>query len=95
MGFGFPFPVWAQGGKNAVERYTVWKPITTSDATNLTGGVTHAVWVGGAGNIAAVAQDNTVQNFLAVPAGTWLPIGAKRINATNTTATNMLALYQV
>lgn len=55
--------------------------------------ITEAIWVGGAGVVAAIFADNTVQNFT-VPAGTLLPIKVKRVNLTNTTATLMVALYQ-
>lgn len=66
--------------------------ITPSDAVDLPQ-VPESVWVGGAGVIAAIMPDNTVQNFT-VPAGTMLSIRPKRINATNTTATLLVAMYQ-
>jgi hypothetical protein len=55
--------------------------------------VSRAIYVGGAGDVAAVMADGSVLTFSAVPAGTLLPIRCKRINSTNTTATLMLALY--
>lgn len=66
--------------------------ITASDVTNLTD-ITRAVYVGGAGNIAAVMATGEVITFTAVPAGTILPIRVSRINSTGTTATSMVALY--
>jgi len=66
--------------------------ITASDATDITD-TPRAIYVGGAGNIAAVMATGEVVTFTAVPAGTILPIRVKRINATNTTATAMVALY--
>jgi len=53
-----------------------------------------AIYVGGAGIVAAVFQDNSVVNFTAV-AGEILPIRIKRVNVTNTTATLMVALFLV
>lgn len=56
--------------------------------------VTRAVYVGGAGDIAAVGVDGGAPIvFKAVPAGVILPIRVSRINATSTTATNMVALW--
>jgi hypothetical protein len=51
-----------------------------------------AIWVGGAGNVACEFPSGTVL-IQGVPAGTLLPIRPSRINATNTTATLMVALF--
>lgn len=51
------------------------------------------VYVGGAGNIVAVMPDGTIGTFVGVPVGTMLEIRAFRINATGTTATNLVGLY--
>lgn len=78
--------------------YNAAADITTSDATdfalNATRGMPRAIYVGGAGIVAAVFQDGTVVNFTCV-AGQVLPVRVKRINATNTTATLLRALYMV
>jgi hypothetical protein len=66
--------------------------VTTHDTTEFAT-VSRAIYVGGAGDVAAVMADGSVLTFSAVPAGTLLPIRCKRINSTNTTATLMLALY--
>lgn len=65
--------------------------ITPHDSTDLAN-VTRGVWVGGAGNVAAVMKLGTVVTFVGVPAGTLLPIRVSRINATNTTATSLVGL---
>lgn len=73
--------------------------VTASDTVDIgtvNGMFPRALWVGAAGNIAAVAPNGTVRTFEAVPAGTLLPIQFKRINSTNTTgqsATSMVAVY--
>lgn len=66
--------------------------VTTSDSTNLSS-IARALYVGGAGNIAAVMPDDSVVTFVGLSAGTILPVRVKRVNATNTTATNIVALY--
>lgn len=73
--------------------------VTTSDSADLepyrTGRrLTTGLYVGGAGNVAAVAEDGTVTVFTAPPVGSILPIAVRRINATNTTATVLVALYR-
>lgn len=75
--------------------FNVWRPITPSDTVDLPN-VSHSLWVGGAGDVAAVMQNNVMPVVIAaVPAGSWLPLAAKRINATGTTATGLIALYEV
>ena len=65
--------------------------VTPSDSTEL--GPCRALYVGGAGNVVVWMpgrSDNIT--FLAVPAGTILPVMARRVMAA-TTATNIVALY--
>ena len=54
-----------------------------------------AIYVGGAGNVTAVLQDGSTVLFTAPPVGSIIPVRAKRVNATGTTATALVALYQV
>lgn len=68
-----------------------WVAVTPSDTVNISA-VPRALYVGVTGDVAAVGLDDQVATFKAVPAGTILPITAKRVNATSTTATNILAL---
>lgn len=76
-----------------VEAYNIWTPITPSDTVDLPR-VTLGLFVGGAGTLAAVMENNVMPGALTVAAGAWLPIRARRINLTNTTATGIVALYQ-
>jgi len=71
-----------------------WKyaAVTPSNSTDFDV-LCRALYIGGAGNVVAVMYDNTTVTFSGVPAGTLLPIACRRINSTNTTATNMVALY--
>lgn len=51
-----------------------------------------ALYVGGEGDVAAVTGNNVAVTFVGVPAGTILPIACRRVNDTNTDATNIVAL---
>jgi len=65
-------------------------PITPSDSVNFTDEV-RQIYVGTGGNIAVVNQDNSVVVFQGVLGGTVLgPFFIKRVNATSTTATNLV-----
>lgn len=66
--------------------------VTAHDSNNFTT-ETRGLYVGGAGNIAIVMRDGTTATLSSVPAGTFIPIRLKRINSTNTTATNMVGFY--
>lgn len=75
-----------------IEPYNIWVPVTASDSVDLPR-LTDAVYAGSNGVIAAVEQDGSVVNFHCVT-GVVIPIAAKRINSTSTTATNIVALYR-
>jgi hypothetical protein len=85
----------------SIQRYNVYFPIVPSDTVNIdrvnqSGGLsecTDAIWIGAAGIVAAVMQNDTVVSFTCV-AGTLLPIAVKRVNLAVTTATLLVALYQ-
>lgn len=67
--------------------------IVPSDvATGANDQVFHSLWIGGVGNVAVVHDDGSVGNYLAVPAGTKLTVSGKRVNATGTTATNIVGM---
>jgi hypothetical protein len=76
-----------------MDRYNVFDVITPSDTVDLARGLTDGVWVGGAGNLVAVMENGQARTLTGVTAGALLPLAVKRINATNTTATVILALY--
>lgn len=67
--------------------------VTPSDATALPQ-ITRGLWVGGAGNVSVkMGGDGDTAIFAAVPAGSLLPVRARQVLATGTTATLILALY--
>ena len=66
--------------------------ITTSDVTDFVDGPCRAIYTGSGGTIVAVVAGTAV-TFTNTPGGGILPIRASRINATNTLATGLIALY--
>ena len=66
--------------------------VTKSDTTVLTD--VRGLYVGGAGDVAVIlVGDSAAVTFSAVPVGTILPVCAKKVMETNTTATLIIALY--
>lgn len=66
--------------------------VTPSDTTILTF-AGRSIYVGTAGNLNIQAQDDTTSVVIAnVPAGTVFDISPKKINATDTTASNIVLL---
>lgn len=51
------------------------------------------LYVGGAGDLAVVTDGGDAVTFSAVPAGSFLPVHIKQVKATDTTATEILALW--
>ena len=78
--------------------YSQARAITKSDTVNfdvnLNNGLCDAIWVGGAGIVLAIFQDGSSAEFTCV-AGSLLPVRAKRVQSTTTTATVMVALYSI
>jgi hypothetical protein len=71
--------------------------VTPSDTVSFTY-LTRGLYVGVAGNVYvnALAEDGVTLAacaFIGVAAGTILPITCDRVNSTNTTATNIVALW--
>lgn len=66
--------------------------VTPHDSTDLTT-AGRALYVGVAGNVALVTTAGTVLTFVGVLAGSILPVRVSRVNSTNTTATDMIALF--
>lgn len=66
--------------------------ITPNDTADLTY-VCNEVYVGGLGNLRVTCEDNTEATFTAVPVGTVLKLRIRKVWATNTTATNLVAMW--
>lgn len=66
--------------------------VSPSDSTVLS--VTQALWVGTSGNVAVVHHgDSSAVTYRNVSSGTLLPIQVTKVMSTNTTASNILAIY--
>jgi hypothetical protein len=70
---------------------SVASAVTPDDSTDLTE-VAKGVYVGGAGTLKVDMGDGGTVTFSGLSAGVFLPIIVKRIYATGTTATNIIAL---
>lgn len=73
--------------------YNVAVAITKSDTVIIPQGMTHGIYVGGAGDVVVVFEDGSTCTF-ACGAGQILPVRAVRVHSTGTTATGLVALYQ-
>lgn len=75
-----------------------WSPasdyaaVTPSDSTDLFKNAC-GIYVGVGGDVVAVSPNGTAVTFKNAMAGSTLPIMCKRVNSTNTTATNLVALF--
>ena len=83
----------------ANQQYTKGVAITKSDTVNFldAGGqrlLCDAIYVGGAGVVVVVWEDGETSSFTCI-AGQVLPVKAKRVNSTSTTATLLIALYAI
>lgn len=68
--------------------------LITPDDSNDLANVAKALWVGGAGAISLIAVDDSAAVLISgIAAGTVVPIRAKRVRATGTTATLIVNLY--
>lgn len=83
-------PVIAQADATAPIRRAV--TVTPHDSNDMAI-FSRAIWVGTGGDLVAVFEDGVAVPFLNVPDGTLLPIVVKRVNATNTTASSIVALF--
>jgi hypothetical protein len=66
--------------------------VTPSDTNDLSAAST-ALFVGGAGNMRVTMLGGGIETFTGLPVG-WHPIRVTRVWATNTTATNIVAVWR-
>lgn len=71
---------------------TMGVSVTPDDDNDLTT-ICRALWIGGAGDVSVILKDDdSAVTLESVPAGTMLSIRAKRVRATGTTASAIVAL---
>lgn len=68
-----------------------WLDVTPSDTTGLPAGC-RGLFIGVTGDVSLLGDSGTSVVFSNVPVG-FMPCGPVRVNATDTTATNIVALY--
>ena len=66
--------------------------VTPSDSTDLTY-LARALYIGSGGNLVIDVADGATVTFTNVMSGSILPVRVKRVRATSTTASNIVALY--
>lgn len=66
--------------------------VVPSDSVNLIGEV-KSLYIGGAGNVRVLTSNGETVTFSGMQAGSYLLVQVRRVFATNTTATNIVALY--
>jgi hypothetical protein len=66
--------------------------VTPSDSAQISP-VARALYVGGSGDIKLVTEEGTTVTFQDIVAGSLLPVKATKVFATDTTATNIVALF--
>jgi hypothetical protein len=68
-------------------------PATPSDSTDITNGITRAIYVTGAGNVNVNLESGGTAVLTGLSAGQYVRVAVSRILATSTTATGVFALY--
>jgi len=66
--------------------------VSPNDSENLPV-VARGLYVGGGGNLSVTMPRGNTVSFLGVPGGSFFPVNVARVNATGTTATDIVALY--
>lgn len=64
----------------------------TPHNTNDIGARVRGIWVGVAGDVSVVCHDGSSALFVGAAAGSVIPVYARRVNATGTTATNLVGM---
>ena len=65
--------------------------VTANDTVNLD--AISTLYVGTGGNVVIVTENDDTVTLVNVPSGTFIPIGVKKVKATSTTASDIVALW--
>jgi hypothetical protein len=82
--------------KLQVGRAAAVTPSNTVDIPSVSGGTSNngcVLYVGGAGDLKVDTVGGDAVTFVAVPAGSFIPVQVKRVYSTGTTATSIVALW--
>ena len=91
-------PIYVTGATNALNPFSYVRSannafaVTPHDSTNFTNNADY-LYVGTGGNVVVVDVNDGVTTFTAVPSGGIIPIRAKRVNSTSTTASNIVGMF--
>lgn len=80
-----------QSDSTAVRKASHAVAVTPSDTDNLANDADKGLYIGGTGAVHVTTSNGDDVTFAAVPVGI-LPVGVRRVHATGTTATNIIAL---
>lgn len=76
---------------SSVEIGTKCRTVVPSDSTVV---ACSALYVGTTGDVAILAADDSAAvTFSSVPAGSIIPVACQKVMSTNTTASNIVAIY--
>ncbi|RJP21671.1 MAG: hypothetical protein C4529_07020 [Deltaproteobacteria bacterium] len=84
-----PFPAQTPSLTGPIENGFAVTPHDSNEVAQ----TTRAIWVGGAGTLVVITRGGDTLTLVGVPAGTLLPIRAKIVKSTGTTATSIVGLY--
>lgn len=82
--------------KLQVGRAAAVTPSNTVDIPSVSGGTSNngcVLYVGGAGDLKVDTVGGDAVTFVAVPAGSFIPVQVTRVYSTGTTATSIVALW--
>lgn len=66
--------------------------VTPNDSTELTN-TARALYIGGAGDVSVITLGGTTLTFAGATAGSIIPVRVTHVRSTDTTATNIVALW--
>lgn len=72
----------------ALKHFAITPHNSNDEANNF-----RAIYVGTGGNLVIVTEDGTAVTYKNAASGSVIPVRGKRVNSTNTTATDLVGLY--
>ena len=91
--FAYEYPTRTQQNADSIFVPTDYQTVTPSDTVDFAGGMCRGLWIGTGGNVAVVTSRGNTVTITSALGGTIIPGYFTRVNSTNTTASNILAIY--